>query len=159
MSHRHKLRGCADVSLPGLPTLATAGAANLVPLEASRARKYRIPQKLLNRSYKQHAHDVACPPGMHARPPFGCSETWPSLPNRTADATPLVDIRSVGSQASDITELRYPSWPCSQRGLDLGQPQCRTAVHLLSPRAARIPHIHFLIDSSSHAPSLCGWIG
>lgn len=101
------------MSLPGLPTLATAGAANLVPLEASRARKYRIPQKLLNRSYKQHAHDVACPPGMHARPPFGCSETWPSLPNRTAltaDPTALIDTQlwCCGLfQASDITELRY----------------------------------------------------
>lgn len=48
-----------SVSFAGSPHAARAGAANLVPFEASRARKYRIPYKLLNRSYKPRPHDVA----------------------------------------------------------------------------------------------------
>ena len=61
------------------------------PWGIARARKYRIPYQLLNRSYKPRPPTLHASPGMHAGPPFGCSETWPSLPNRTAltaDATP-----------------------------------------------------------------------
>jgi hypothetical protein len=92
------------VSLAGLPTLSEAGAANLVPFEASRqlssaARKYRIPQELLNRSYKPTTWPWHV--AWNARGGVVCLQrTWLSLPNRTAiaaDATLLVAI-PVGSQ-------------------------------------------------------------
>ena len=58
---------------PWPPHAATAGAANLVPFEASRAvlppaaRKYRIPLELLNRSYKTRPR--RCMPAWNARGP------------------------------------------------------------------------------------------
>jgi hypothetical protein len=72
------------VSFAGLPTLATAGAANLVPFEATRAAcksGSKIPHttELVNRSYKLHMLV-----GMRGGPVWQQIRPSLPLPNRTA---------------------------------------------------------------------------
>ena len=116
-------RRLCSVSFARFPPRSQVGQEQQIwfPLRHRASRKYRMLYKLLNRSYK-HAHRhcmarlectrlrrlVAAKPGRHYQI---------ALPSRRMPR--LSQDSAVGSQASDITELRYRSWPASQGGLDL----------------------------------------